>query len=175
MTKHYKNGYQLNEKIIEADNIQAQLEVANQDKADLVTQLDSVESDYDAVNVLLSQIESDNTALASQIESEISALSTALSAYGYEQENFSGFSGGSSLVDLVNMAGQKRKQYLNFKGQLSRQAYIQESIQNKKVNFTKPKKSIKFRADGEKSFEEKYGTLGKIGLIGGLLYLITKK
>ena len=166
---------QLNEKIIEANNIQAQLDVANQDKADLVTQLDSVESDYDAVNVLLSQIESDNTALASQIESEISALSTALSAYGYEQENFSGFSGGSSLVDLVNMAGQKRKQYLNFKGQLSRQAYIQESIQNKKVNFTKPKKSIKFRADGEKSFEEKYGTLGKIGLIGGLLYLITKK
>ena len=44
------------------------------------------------------------------------------------------------------------------------------------LNFTKSKKRTKFRADGGgATFEEKYSTLGKIGLIGGLLYLITKK
>jgi hypothetical protein len=90
------------------------------------------------------------------------------------QEGFAGFS-GQNFIDVVREAGKARREYLNFKGQVIQNAMNKQRFANKTYNFTKSNKRVKFRADGGESFEKKYGTLGKIGLIGGLLYLITKK
>ena len=168
---------QLTEKIAEVQGLETNLLTEQQEKANLENQISDAEADFATLEAFL-QAETESTnALGSQIQTEINALQGALSQFGYTpptQENFSGFS-GMNFVDLVKEAGQMRKQYLNFRGKVVQNDMNKSRVMNNKLNFSKPKSRVKFRADGGESFEKKYGTLGKIGLIGGLLYLITKK
>ena len=168
---------QLTEKISEVQGLEANLLTEQQEKANLETQISDAEADFATLEAFLESETESTNALGSQIQTEINALQGALSQFGYTpptQENFSGFS-GMNFVELVKEAGQMRKQYLNFRGKVVQNDMNKSRVVNNKLNFNKPKSRVKFRADGGESFEKKYGTLGKIGLIGGLLYLITKK
>ncbi len=168
---------QLTERIAEVQGLEANLLTAQQEKSALESQISDAETDFATLEAFLESETESTNALGSQIQTEINALQGALSQFGYTpptQENFSGFS-GMNFVDLVKEAGQMRKQYLNFRGKVVQNDMNKSMVMNNKLNFSKPKSRVKFRADGGESFEKKYGTLGKIGLIGGLLYLITKK
>lgn len=168
---------QLTERIAEVQNLESNLLAEQQEKANLENQISDAEADFATLEAFLEAETESTNALGSQIQTEINALQGALSQFGYTpptQENFSGFS-GMNFVDLVKEAGQMRKQYLNFRGKVIQNDMNKSRVMNNKLNFSKPKSRVKFRADGGESFEKKYGTLGKIGLIGGLLYLITKK
>ena len=168
---------QLTEKIAEVQGLETNLLTEQQEKAVLENQISDAEADFATLEAFLEAETESTNALGSQIQTEINALQGALSSFGYTpptQENFSGFS-GMNFVDLVKEAGQMRKQYLNFRGKVVQNDMNKSRVMNNKLNFSKPKSRVKFRADGGESFEKKYGALGKIGLIGGLLYLITKK
>ena len=168
---------QLTAKISEVQGLEANLLTEQQEKTNLENQISDAEADFATLEAFLESETESTNALGSQIQTEINALQGALSQFGYTpptQENFSGFS-GMNFVDLVKEAGQMRKQYLNFRGKVVQNDMNKSMVMNNKLNFSKPKSRVKFRADGGESFEKKYGTLGKIGLIGGLLYLITKK
>ena len=175
--------------ISEKATLQGQFDELELEKQQADADLDSLENDLGTLESFLDGTISETNALTTQIQAETSALVSTLARFGYEApgfdggtSNFSSFRGGqdSDLINAVRMAGRARAEYLNFKGSVAQNDYNKNVVANTKLNFghkSSPSKKVTFRADGadEKSFEEKYGTLGKVGIVAGLVYLFTKK
>jgi len=175
--------------ISEKATLQGQFDELELDKQQADLELVSLENDLGTLESFLDGTISETNALTTQIQAETSALVSTLARFGYEASgfdggtsNFSSFRGGqdSDLINAVRMAGRARAEYLNFKGSVVQNDYNKNIVANTKLNFghkSSPSKKVTFRADGadEKTFEEKYGTLGKVGIVAGLVYLFTKK
>ena len=175
--------------ISEKATLQGQFNELELEKQQADLELVSLENDIGTLESFLDGTISETNALTTQIQAETSALVSTLARFGYEASgfdggtsNFSSFRGGqdSDLINAVRMAGRARAEYLNFKGSVVQNDYNKNVVANTKLNFghkSSPSKKVTFRADGadEKSFEEKYGTLGKVGIVAGLVYLFTKK
>jgi len=162
----------------EKANLETNLTLETEAKLAAETSLSNANADLMAVETFLEESTTTTTNLTTELGAEADALVAALDRFGYPQpENFSGFS-GNDLVDAVRRAGNARRGFLNFRGQVIENDARKQKIGNTKLKFStkaKPRKQVTFRADGGEDFSTKYGTLGKLGLLGGLIYLITKK
>ena len=153
-------------------------ETASKEEAEL--SLSNANSDLSQIETFLEETTTTTTNLTSQLTTETDSLVAALEPFGYNPPASSDFSGfvGNGLVDAVRRAGAVRRDYLNFKGKVVENDFRKSTVANSQLNFrakAKPRKQVSFRADGGQDFSTKYGALGKIGLIGGLIYLLTKK
>ena len=179
----------LAEAIQEKADIQNTLNTTVSERDELQTKLTTAENDLATIEAYLDDTSAEQVALVSELQAETTALQESLTRFGYTipettiPDNIvalqtSEFAGGNDtrLFDAVMMAGGARREFLNFKGKVVRNDAIKSQLASPKKNFVHSKrKNVTFRADGGESFEEKYGTLGKIGIIGGLIYLFTRK
>ena len=180
---------QLATAVQEKADIQNTLDATIDERDELQTKLTTAENDLATIEAYLDDTSAEQVALVSELQAETTALQESLTRFGYTipqttiPDNIvalqtSEFAGGNDtrLFDAVMMAGGARREFLNFKGKVVRNDAIKSQLASPKKNFVHSKrKKVTFRADGGESFEEKYGTLGKIGIIGGLIYLFTRK